>query len=245
MAEPYVIVRAAVRYKSGEEMQKTMGFRLTPEMAAGEFTEQDPLDLDIDRLTDAPPPGLSYGDLPGFVAATGGAKTIERTLKDRLDDRLAATLLYDPQTKLFSLPGEDSAAFALRVGTSSGVSTRREALDTKIAKLERDIATRSQEIKGRKFEKWMSVLSAILANLNVFTGKSKRVKTTGMGGVLTKNRMENTAESRKESLEAQLQQLRDQRAALDAPDIARFETRTVKPAKTDVSIVRYELTWVY
>jgi len=245
MAEPYVIVRAAVRYKSGEEMQKTMGFRLTPEMAAGEFTEQDPLDLDIDRLTDAPPPGLSYGDLPGFVAATGGAKTIERTLKDRLDDRLAATLLYDPQTKLFSLPGEDSAAFALRVGTSSGVSTRREALDTKIAKLERDIATRSQEIKGRKFEKWMSVLSAILANLNVFTGKSKRVKTTGMGSVLTKNRMENTAESRKESLEAQLQQLRDQRAALDAPDIARFETRTVKPAKTDVSIVRYEVAWVY
>ena len=249
MAEPYVVVRAAVRYKAGgvssDEAQRTLGFRLTPDMGAGEFTEQDPVDIDLDSLSDTAPAGLSYGDLPGFVAASDGAKVIERGLRDRLDDRLTADLLYDPITKRFSMPGEDSDSFAARIGTTAGVNTKRDALDTKIAKLERDIATKSQEVKGRKFEKWLSVLTALLANLNVFTGSSKRVKTTGMGSVLTKNRMENTAESRKEALEAQLKDLQSQRAELDAPDTARFESRTIKPAKTDVSIVRYEVVWVY
>lgn len=249
MAEPYVVVRAAVRYKAGgvasEESQRTMGFRLTPEMRAGEFTEQDPVEVDIDGLSESAPAGLSYGDLPVFLGASDGAKVIERALRDRLDDRLTANLLYDPITKRFSMPGEDADTFAARIGTTAGVSTKRDALDTKIAKLERDIATKSQEVKGRKFEKWMSVFTALLANLNVFTGGSKRVKTTGMGSVLTKNRMENTAESRKEALEAQLKELKEQRAELDAPDTSRFEARTVKPAKTDVSIVRYEVVWVY
>lgn len=249
MAEPYVVVRAAVRYKAGgvasEESQRTLAFRLTPEMKAGEFTEQEPDEFDMERLTESAPAGLSYGDLPAFAAGSDGAKVIERALRDRLDDRLAANLLYDPVTKKFSLPGEDAASFAARIGSGAGVNTKRDALDAKIAKLERDIATKSQELKGRRFEKWMSVFTALLANLNVFTGKSKRVKTTGMGSVLTKNRMENTAESRKEALEAQVAELKAQREEMDAPDITRFEPRTIKPAKTDVSIVRYEVAWVY
>ena len=249
MAEPYVVVRAAVRYKAGgvasEESQRTLAFRLTPEMKAGEFTEQEPDEFDMERLTESAPAGLSYGDLPAFAAASDGAKVIERALRDRLDDRLAANLLYDPVTKKFSLPGEDAASFAARIGSGAGVNTKRDALDAKIAKLERDISTKSQELKGRRFEKWMSVFTALLANLNVFTGKSKRVKTTGMGSVLTKNRMENTAESRKEALEAQVAELKAQREEMDAPDITRFEPRTIKPAKTDVSIVRYEVAWVY
>ncbi len=249
MAEPYVVVRAAVRYKAGgvasEESQRTLAFRLTPEMKAGEFTEQEPDEFDMERLTESAPAGLSYGDLPAFAAASDGAKVIERALRDRLDDRLAATLLYDPVTKKFSLPGEDAASFAARIGSGAGVNAKRDALDAKIAKLERDISTKSQELKGRRFEKWMSVFTALLANLNVFTGKSKRVKTTGMGSVLTKNRMENTAESRKEALEAQVAELKAQREEMDAPDITRFEPRTIKPAKTDVSIVRYEVAWVY
>ena len=249
MAEPYVVVRAAVRYKAGgvstDEMQKTMGFRLTPDMTAGELLEQDPAEIDLDRLSEAPPSGLNYGDLPAFAAAADGAKVIERTLRDRLDDRLTADLLYDPVTKKFSMPGEDQASFAARLGSTAGVSTKRDTLDAKIAKLERDINTKEQEVKGRKFEKWMSIFTALLSNLNVFTGSSKRVKTTGVGSVLTKNRMENTAESRKAALEAQLKELQEQRAELDAPDTTRFEQRTIKPAKTDVSIVRYEVVWVY
>ncbi|MGE5052125.1 MAG: hypothetical protein ACM3KI_11570 [Bacillota bacterium] len=66
-----------------------------------------------------------------------------------------------------------------------------------------------------------------------------------MGGVLTKNRMENTAEQRRASLEAQLQDLQQQLAEVSAPDPSRFERRVIKPAKTDVSIIRYDIAWVY
>ncbi|MGH2609039.1 MAG: hypothetical protein ACRDHF_08105, partial [Tepidiformaceae bacterium] len=214
-------------------------------MAAGELLEQDPTEVDGERLSAQAPPDVSYGDLPGFAAADDGAKVIERILRDRLDDRLQAELIYDPLTKKFARPGEDEDSFAARLGSSAGVSSKKSALDKKVAKLERDISMRGEEIKGRRMEKYMSVFTALLGNLNVFTGKSRRVKTTGMGSVLTKNRMENTAESRKASLEAQLAELRAQREELDAPDTSRFERRVIKPAKTDVSIIRFDVAWVY
>src|SRR5690606_18876644 len=132
---------------------------------------------------------------------------------------------------------------AARIGSTPAVAKKRTTLDTRIAKIERDIALKGEELKGRRFEKWVSILSALLANLNVFTGRSRSVKTTGMGSVLTKNRMENTAESRRKALEAQLAELKQEREQLDAPDTGRFERRTVKPAKTDVSIVRYDVVW--
>ncbi|MEX0782759.1 MAG: helicase HerA-like domain-containing protein [Dehalococcoidia bacterium] len=249
MAEPWVVVRVAVRYKAGgvttEEMQRTLGFRMPAGMSAGELLEQDGKELDGDHLSADAPVGLSYGDLPGFAAAQDGAKVIERMLRDRLDDRLQTELIYDPVTKKFAQPGEDEDSFAARLGTTATVSSRRSALDKKIAKLERDISMRSEELKGRRFEKWLSILTALLGNLNVFTGKSRRVKTTGMGSVLTKNRMENTAESRKASMEAQLGELKVQRDELDAPDTSRFERRVIKPAKTDVSIIRFDIAWVY
>lgn len=249
MAEPYVVVKTAARYKAGgvasEEVKRTLAFRLAPDMASGELLDQEPTEVDDDRLSSDMPEGLMFADLPAFAAANDGAKVIERILRDRLDDRLTAELIFDPVTKKFSNLGEDEAAFASRLAGTATVSTKRDALDTKIAKLERDLSMKSQELKGRKFEKWMSILTALLANLNVFTGSSKKVKTTGMGSVLTKNRMENTAESRKEALEAQLKELKAQREELDAPDPSRFERRTIKPTKTDVSIVRYDIAWVY
>ena len=250
VAEAYVVVKAAVRYKAGgvasDEQRRTMAFRLGGAGAASELLDQEPMDVDDERLSDdVPGTGLMFSDLPNYAAAPDGAKAIEKVLRDRLDDVLATELIYDPVTKKFSTLGEDEDAFAARLGTVPAVASKRKSLDTKIAKLERDIATKGEEIKGRRFEKWLSVLTALLANLNVFTGSSRKVKTTGMGGVLTKNRMENTAENRREALEAQVAELKEQRAALDTPDTSRFERRTVKPAKTDVSIVRYDIAWVY
>lgn len=249
MAEPYIVVSAAARYKAGgvasDEQKRTLGFRMAPAATAGEVLEQEPLDVDEERLSSNLPPGLIFGDLPAFATGSDGAKVIERILRERLDDRLAKELIFDPVTKKFAALGEDETTFAARLGSTVGVSTKRSSLDTKIAKLERDISTKGEEIKGRRFEKWMSVFNAIISNLSLVTGKSRKVKTTGMGGVLTKNRMENTAESRKASLEAQLQELKEQRDTLDAPDASRFERRIIKPAKTDVSIIRYDIVWVY
>lgn len=249
MAEPWVAARAAVRYKAGgvatDEVQRTLGFRMTPSATATEILSQDPGEIDDTRLADAAPDGLGYADLPAFLATADGAKALERALRDRLDDRLQAELIYDPVTKRFSNLGEDENAFAARLTATPGVSAKRTALETKIAKLQRDIATKEQEVKGRKWEKWLSVFTVVFRNLASLSGGKGKVSTTGMGGVLTKNRMENTAEQRKASLEAQLQEAQQQLAEVSTPDPSRFERRVIKPAKTDVSLIRYDVVWVY
>lgn len=248
-AEAYLIVRAAVRYKAGSvttgELDRTLAFRMAPDITAGELMSQEPTTLDAGRVSSEAPPDLRYADLPAFIVAGDGVKVLERTLRDRLDDRLETEMLYDPVTKTFAEPGEDESTFAMRIGNTPGVSTKRDALELKIAKLQRDIRQKDEELQGRKMEKWMAVGTSILGNLNLFTGKSKRIRKTGMGSVLTKNRMENTAERRREALEAQVRELQQQVAEMAAPDPSRFERRRIKPARTDVSIVRYDIVWVY
>ncbi|MEO8538109.1 MAG: DUF87 domain-containing protein [bacterium] len=249
MAEPYVVVRAAVRYKAGgvstDEMQRSLGFRMASGMNPTEVLEQDASDISDNDFSESGPSGLSYGDLPEFLVASDGAKVLERALRDRLDDKLQAELIYDPVSKRFSNLGEDEAAFAARIATTAGVSTKRDSIEAKIAKIQRDIATKDQEVKGRKWEKWLSIFTVLFRNLGSVIGGKGKVSTTGMGGVLTKNRMENTAEQRRASLQAQLQELQRQLEEVSAPDSSRFERRIVKPAKTDVSIIRYDITWVY
>ena len=93
--------------------------------------------------------------------------------------------------------------------------------------------------------KWLAVGTSLLTNLVSLGGKSKRVKTTGMSSVLTKNRMENTAEQRKDALQAQLATLQQELHELQAPDPSRFERRIVKPTATDVAITRYDVVWAY
>ena len=79
--------------------------------------------------------------------------------------------------------------------------------------------------------------------MGIFTGRKRSV--TGVGTVLSKNRMENTADARVEALDLQIRQLQEQLNEVVAVDPSRFEERVVKPAKTDVSIIRFDIVWVY
>jgi hypothetical protein len=105
------------------------------------------------------------------------------------------------------------------------------------------LQSKRSEAKSRKFEKWISLFMAILSNITIITGRKRTV--TGAGSVLTKNRMENTSEARADQLEAEVKSLEEQISALSLVDPSRFEQRLVKPAKTDVALIRYDLLWVY
>jgi len=249
VAEATLVVRAAVRYRAGrvasDESQRTLAFRMPPGISAAELLEQEPFDVDEVDISPVAPPDVAFLDLPAFLASSDGVKALERALRERLDDRLTTELLYDPVTRTFASPGEDELDFAARIGSVASSSDKRRTLETRIAKLEHDIAAKGQEVKGRKMEKWMAVGTSLLTNLASLGGKSKRVRTTGMGSVLTKNRMENTAERKKDALATQLAALRLQLDELRVPDPSRFERRLVKPAKTDVAIIKYDIVWAY
>ena len=246
VANPYVYVKAAVRYKAGgvtsEETIQQLAFPLPDGVTAVEALEADPLSADEAMFIESAPAGVQCASLPDFLRKDG-AKALERAIRDRLDDRLALNLFYDGTTKSLSRPGEDANAFALRVQADPDEAKQRLTLQNRLDQKQLQLNSKNAEVKSRKFEKWTSLFMAILSNLSIITGKKRTV--TGAGGVLTKNRMENTSEARAEQLDTEIKAIQAQLETLGAVDPSRFEQRLVKPAKTDVALIRYDLLWVY
>ena len=249
MLEAHLLVKYAVRYKNAGETVALRAYPLAAATAA-EVLEAEPIELDESVIETAAPEGARFGDLPG-VLSSAGAKGLEKALKDRLPDKLALTQFFDPQTKTTSLAGEDRDALAARLGEGSG-GPRALKLQDQLEKKKRDLALKQQEAKGRETEKWAALGTAAISVLGGMFGASKRTSmvTKAMGGiskaggVLSKNRMETTAETRVEMIEQEIAALEEQLHELSNVDPARFEERVVKPAKTDVKLLRYDVVWI-
>jgi uncharacterized protein DUF87 len=239
LADPYLLVKYAVRYKDAGE---TVGVRAYPlgGSSASEVLESEPVAVEESALTPQPARPVRHADLPGWFAATG-ARGIEKALKERLPDKLALTLWYDPVTKAVSQAGEDKAAFAARLqGVSGGAGAK---IQDKLERKRRELATAEQELAGRKTEKWAALGTAILSNIGLVTGRKRTI--TGAGSVLTKNRMENTAESRVEALRAEVAELEAELGGPGGIDPERLQPRAMVPGRSDVKVLRYDLVWVY
>ncbi len=240
IAEAHLLVKYAVRYKDAEEL---IALRAWPLVAAGaaEVLEAEAVEVDEGRLTREAPAGLRFSDLPAFLDAAG-PRVLERAIKDRLPDKLALKLLYDPPTKASSAPGETAEAFAARLAQAGG-GAAAEKLRDRVEKKRRELALKQQEVAGRRQEKWMAVGAALLKNIGLLTGRKRSV--TGVESALSKNRMEDTAEARAESLQAELRALEAELEALASVDASRFEERHLKPSKGDVKLLRYDVLWIY
>jgi hypothetical protein len=207
---------------------------------AAELLEAEPIEIDESALVAEAPAALRYGDVPPYLAA--GAKGLERALKDRLADKLAIAVLADSLTGSRSEPGESRQSFASRLLRAGG-GPRAEKLRDQIEKKRADLTARERDLAGRKSEKWAAIGTAILSNIGLLTGRRRTI--AGAGTVLSKNRMESTAEARVQALQAEIAELEAELAALTAVDPARFEQRTLVPARSDVKILRYDVVWVY
>jgi len=235
---PHLLVKYAVRYKGADE---TIGVRAWPLSGAtpADALESEPIAVDEASVVADAPAGLRYLDLPAWLA-TAGAKGIEKALKDRLDDQLVVTVFRDPVTKAASTPGETREAFASRIGAGGSAADQlRQRLEKKRA----DLAVREQEVAGRKQEKWLAIGSAVLNNIGLLTGRKRSV--SGVGSVLSKNRMEGTAEARLEALRADAAELERQLAEATAVDPARLVEETLAPVRGGVGLLRYDLIWVH
>jgi hypothetical protein len=241
-----VFVKAGIRYRAGgsvsDEDVRQVGFAIPPDSTATEVVEGDPTAVDEANLQAAVPPDLNYSDLPAWLMSDG-LKPLERVLRDRLDDRFETQILFDPDTKTVARPGEEAAAFAMRLQSTPQASKQRDTLEQRLAKKRSDLQIKQQEASGRKKEKWLSAGTAVLSNLGIIFGRKRTV--TGVGSILTKNRMENTTEQRVDQLTAEVAELEQQLAGMQRVDPSRFEQRLIKPTKTDVSLIRYDFVWVY
>jgi hypothetical protein len=237
VASAYLLVKYAVRYKGIDE---TLGVRAWPLGGAtpADTLEAEPLEADEASLTAEAPPALRYLDPPGWLASSG-AKGIEKALRERLDDKLLLTVFRDPATKSVSRPGETREEFALRLGGGEAAERLRQKLDKKRSEL----VVREQEVSGRKKEKWLAIGSAVLSNIGLLTGRKRSV--SGVGSVLTKNRMEDTAEARLEVLRAEVAELERQLAEATAVDPGRLVEEALAPVRGGVQLIRYDLIWVH
>jgi hypothetical protein len=209
---------------------------------AGELFEAVAIEVDEGALDTAQPGELAFGDLPADVV-TRGLKCFDKVVRERLDDAIAVDAWYDPVTKTWGGLDESPEALALRVATLPGELTKRSRLEERLARKRADLSMKSKEISGRRMEKWASVGTSVLSNLGLVFGRKRTV--TGVGGVLSKSRMEQTARGRKSNLEREIAELEEQLANAGDVDPSRFERRTLKPARADVSELRRELVWVY
>jgi hypothetical protein len=242
-AVPHVFVKAAVRYRSGgttsDEFVQELAFPVGEDTPPGELLEGEPIRIDDAALTGDEPPGLSFGGLPAYITSDG-AKAIDRAIRERLDDRLTLDLIFDPLSKQFSNAGEDEWAFADRLSKMKLPNAKRAQLEARIAKKRSDLEVRRREAEGRRSEKWVEVGTSIF---NSMFGSRRR--TPSIGGIFGKSRMEQTAEARRDAAEREIAQMEQQLAELDAVDPSRFQKRVIKPAKTDVSVIRSGIVWVY
>jgi hypothetical protein len=233
-------VKYAARYKGLPESVALRAWALE-DRPPTELLETSPLPLDEAALTRQPPPGLRFAPLPPEFGA-GSARAFERVLKDRLPDKLAVVAWYDPVTKRWSDPGEAATAFAARLA-AGGPGPKEAKLRERLEKARRDLAAAEQALTGRRAEKWTAIGTAVLSNLGLFGGRKRTI--TGAGSVVSKHRMENAAESRVAELRAEVAELESQLAAAGSIPADRLEQRTMEPVRSDVSILRYGLVWVY
>jgi hypothetical protein len=240
LADPYLLVKYAVRYKDAGETVAVRAYALNVSSAA-EVLESEPVAVDESALKSQPDKPVRHGELPGWLAGAGG-RGVEKALKERLPDKLALNLWYDPVTKATSQPGEDKGAFAARLQSGDGGGASAKIRD-RLEKKRRELAAAEQDLAGRKTEKWAAVGNAVLSNLGLVFGRKRTI--TGTGTVLTKNRMENTAEARVEALRAEVAELEGELGGPEGVDPARLQPRAMVPSRNDVKVLRYDLVWVY
>jgi hypothetical protein len=239
-AEAHLLVKYAARYKGSDEAIGVQAWPLAAESAL-ETLEAEPLVVDEKALSEEAPAGLRYAELPAWLDE-GAARELERALRARLPDKLTLTAFRDPLTDEASRPGEACEAFVARLSAAGGGEKAR-ALAGKLEKKRQDLVVREQDVAGRRQEKWLAVGSAVFRNIGLLMGKKRSV--TGVSSVLTKNRLEDTAEARLEALRGEVLALEEQLAAATLVDPARLEEMAIAPVRGGVTLLREELVWVY
>lgn len=253
-AEPHLLVKYAYRLKDQDEV---IGVRLYPLSvpSPAEILDAEHIELDDEEaITSEAPAGARYGDLPGFLSSAG-AKGIERAIKDRLADEFRLTVLLDSVTKMQSLPGESPEEFEKRLEASVS-NAEADKLRERLQRKQRDLQKATEDLEGRAQEKKAAMLKGAIevgASLfgSLFGGRRSTAASTirkgasAMGGVTSKNRMEDNAESRVEALKQEITEIESSIETAGDVDPSRFEEKTVAPTKTATKLLRYDIVWVF
>ena len=168
-----------------------------------------------------------YAELPGYLGDRGAARALEKALKDRLPDELAGVVWTDPVTRATSRRARTARPSRRGWRRAPAPRPAGRTLRERLEKKKRDLEARQRDLEGRRTEKWVALGSAVLSNVGLLTGRKRTI--SGAGSVVSKNRMEDTAEARVEALKAEIAALEEELAAHSSVDPARLSSTTVVP----------------
>jgi hypothetical protein len=85
--------------------------------------------------------------------------------------------------------------------------------------------------------------SAVISNIGLITGRKRTI--SNVPTAMSKQRMEDTAESRVEALRAEVAALEAETASGAGLDPSRLQATQVAPVRGGVDLLRYDVLWLY
>ncbi len=272
--EPWLAACASVRFRDSRrniDERRDYRFRIYLDETSDDlqWSDAEPLTINLDECTDAPPDGSSFYGLPGAFSSLKSLQTYEKDFSNHLYQTQRLELLRAPSLKLESRPGESEADFAVRIRDGlreqkeaaaekllAGFKTRRDRLqkklDTALARIEKE----KSDVSVRTTDTLISFGTAVLG---AFLGRKALSSTTvnrTAGGIRKAGRIAKEkddvrrAEEAVRLIEGEMAQLEDEQARAVNELAERFdESRveregfTIRPRRGDIYNVRVCLLW--
>jgi hypothetical protein len=235
----HLLVKHAARYRGSGEVVGVSAWPLGGATAA-EALEAESFEVAEAAVQTDPPAGLNYGPLPEWLASDA-EKEIDRALRQRLPDKLGVTVYADPVTGERSDPRETRAAFVERLRGEGGGKLAKKLRD-RLEKKRAMLAEREEEVEGRRQEKWFAIGKAVLKMTGLV---GRRRSASGVDSVLTKDRLEDKAEARRDAARAEVADLERQLRDVVEINPERLQEETLSPARSGVKVLRRDLVWVH
>jgi len=269
--EPRLLALAKVHFVDRTRRvseSRRVGFLAHPSHLGAFIRWQDaePMELGPSELENRPEPSALFGPVPSELNSASKLKAIAKDLGDYLYREQVFNLLYNPELKLYSRPGESDRDFRIRAQ-----QVAREKRDGEVEKLrkkyqrqldrlqnrlvreERELTEDQAKYEARKREEVISAGETVVGMLGIFG----RRRTTGLSRTATKRRLTSQAKADIAESEAEIARLQaeieDMRRMMQeeaeaisekwAATLDQIETYGVKPRRKDVDVELVALTW--
>lgn len=226
------------------------------------WEEAQELDLEPRDLLGRPEPGARFDSVPETLNDARKLSALQKDLEEYLYRSYTLELFYSPAVKLYSEPDEDERAFHMRVSQAA-----REMRDAEVDRLQERYAGRIRTAEERmrnarvalerreadaRARKQDALLTAGETVLSLFSGRRRSIAVAARKATrISSSKTEiQAASERIDVLQADMEKL--QQALKDETDaivrrwesaLERFETISVKPRRTDISVSVFSIAW--
>ena len=253
--------------KSDVSDQRDIALLATSLERVGALTweQAQPLEMAVHDLMDRAEPEARFAMLPESLADARSFTALKKDLADYLYHNEQLTLLYSPELKAYSQPGENERDFRVRLRQlarekrddevdkiSDKYEAKLDRLKERLRRAESKLARKQADAEARKREALVSVGESVVG---MFLGRrSMRAASTALSKHRQTTMKKLEVEEAEETVEVLHQDIKDMEAELKEETEAvrerwegaleSFEEVAVRPRRTDVQIELFALAWV-